>query len=138
MMKQKLETYALVVCFLAVLNIVISFGIASYAIIGVFSPELTMETDDYNVYQSNTSYWNSLRSSCYDSDDENDKKQDKKEVKPPEEELTKQRLEAFSIAVKNEKRDCIQSITQELMYILTSVIALLIFWKIARKAKEPL
>ena len=125
-MKSKLEIYALSVCFAAVVCIIISAGIAGYSVFSVITPELTMSGYSYDKFQSNEAYWKS-KSSC--------SKEEKSDVKPSEEELTKQRTEAFSVAINAEKREGFQSLIKCFMFLLVSGITLLIHWKIARNAR---
>lgn len=137
-MKSKLEIYALSVCFVAVLCIVISAGIAGYSFFKVVTPELTMNTHTYNILNSNKTYWDSKKNTYeYNQLNSNEAKKDScsKEVKPSEEELTKQRNETFLIAVNAEKRQGFQSLIKCFMFLLFAGIALIIHWKIAKKSQ---
>ena len=125
-MKSKLEIYALSVCFAAVVCLVISTGIAGYSVFEIIAPELTMSSYKYDRYQTNEAYWKSITSYLKD---------EKAEVKPNEEELTKRRQKAFVVAVKAEKREGAQLLIRCLMFILASGITLLIHWKIAQKSR---
>lgn len=125
-MKSKLELYALSVCFAAVVCLVISAGIAGYAIFEVATPELTMPSYDYDKYQTNEAYWKS-KYSC--------SKDDKSEVKPAEDVLTKQRLEAFAVEVRAEKREGFRTLIRCFMFIVVSSVTLLIHWQIAKKSR---
>jgi hypothetical protein len=124
-MKSKLEIYALSVCFASVVCLVISTGIAGYALFEIFTPELTMNSYKYDRYQSNEAFLEK-RYSC--------SKEDKETIKPSKDELTKQRLEAFSVEVKAETREGVQSLIRCFMFILVSCITLLIHWRIAQKS----
>ncbi|HEY9161535.1 MAG TPA: hypothetical protein VIS94_10660 [Desulfomonilia bacterium] len=125
-MKSKLEIYALAVCFTSVVCLVISVGIAGYNIIEIINPELTIGSYVYNTLQSNDSFWESRKCN-------NESKV--LPVRPPEEELSKKRKEALAIALKGEKREGFQSLVKTLMFILAGGIALLVHWKIAKKAR---
>jgi hypothetical protein len=126
-MRSKLEIYALSVCFAAVIGLVISIGIAGYSLFEIAAPELTMSAYTYNKYQSNDAFWRS-KETCYEKD--------KPKVRPSEEELTKQRLDAFASEVRGEQRGGVQTLIRCFMFILVSGIALLIHWKIAKKTRE--
>ena len=126
-MKSKLEIYALSVCFAAVVCLVISAGIAGYAIFKVGTPELTMRSYDYNRHQSNESFWKDNNESCSD--------EKKVIVKPSADAITKQRLESFALEFKAERRDGLQSLIHSLIFILIGSITLLIHWKIAQKTR---
>lgn len=106
-----------------------SAGIAGYAAFRIAVPELTISSNDYGRYQTNEAFWKSNSDAC--SDEKNT------EVKPGEELLTKQRLEAFALELKGERREGWQSIIGSLIFILVSGIALLIHWKIAQQARMP-
>jgi hypothetical protein len=129
-MKLLLQFYALPICF----TILICGSIAAYAIIGVIAPELTIATYEYNNYQSNDKYWNSFGTLCRESNGIDAQKA----VKPPEEKLTKQRIESLVSALNIERRNNLQTLIQCMIFTLALVITLLTHWKIAKKAKEPL
>jgi hypothetical protein len=126
-MKSKLEIYALSVCFAAVVCLVISVGIAGFSIFEVAVPEFTMSAYEYDKYQTNDAYWESrLRCS----------REDKPEAKPGEEQLSKERFEAFAIAIKAEKRGGFQTLIRCFMFLLAAGITLAIHWQIAKKARS--
>ncbi len=124
-MKNKLEIYALSVCFAAVVCIIISAGAAGYSVFSVVTPELTMSAYKYDDFQSNDAYWKSKQSCSKESE----------KPRPSEEELTKQRTEAFAIAIAAEKREGFQSLIRCFMFLLVSGVTLLIHWKIAKSAR---
>jgi hypothetical protein len=123
-MKSKLEFYALAVCFTAVVCLIICFSVAGYGIVEITYPELTMRSFEYAKYQSNDSFWEHKQSG-----------QDPKAAKPSEEELTKERLEALALTLKVEKQEGLQDFIKTVMVILASDVALLVHWKIAKKAR---
>jgi hypothetical protein len=125
-MKSKLEIYALSVCFAAVVSLVISTGIAGYAIVSIAAPRITMRSYDYDRFQTNDLYWEKI-SSC--------SKNEPAGSRPAEEELTRRRLEAFDLELESERREGVQNLLQCLMFILVSGGVLIIHWKIARKAR---
>jgi hypothetical protein len=125
-MKSKLEIYALAVCFAAVVCLVISIGIAGYSIIQITAPKITMNSYEYKNYQTNDAYWIQV-SGC---------EKDKARPRPKEEELTKQRLDAFALQVKAEQREGFQSLIKCLMFILVSSIVLFVHWRIAKNARK--
>lgn len=125
-MKPKLETYGLSVCFAMVVSLVISMSIAGYALLEIVTPELTMSSYEYDKYQTNEAYWKS-NNSCSN--------EERSVAKPGNEELTKQRSEAFAKEIESEKREGSQSLMQCFMFILVSGISLCIHWIIARKAR---
>ncbi|MFM9881364.1 MAG: hypothetical protein ACKVOO_13250 [Burkholderiaceae bacterium] len=58
MKKTTLEIYAMAVCFVAVVCFIISMRIASYAVVGIVSPEFTMPSWAYAQHQTNDAFWN--------------------------------------------------------------------------------
>ena len=125
-MKSKVEIYALAVCFASVVCLVISAGIASYSVIGIIAPEITMSSYKYDKYQTNEAYTKSKRS-C--------KKDKEFDSKLSDAEITIKRNESFAIEVNAEKRSGMQSLIKSLMFILVSSLALAIHWKIAKKSR---
>src|SRR4051812_26499256 len=113
-MKSKLEIYALAVCFAAVVCLVISTGIAGYAVFEIAAPELTMRSYTYEKYQTNDSYFENKRPCC----------SEEKKQRPSEDTLTKQRVDAFAVELKGEKREGFQTLIKCLMFLVVSGIAL--------------
>jgi hypothetical protein len=124
-MKSKLEIYALAVCFAAMVCLVVSFGIAGYAVFEIATPELTMRGFSYEKFQTNDLYYENKRSCC----------SKEKEPRPSEDALTKQRLEAFAVEVKGEQREGFQALIKCIMFIVASGIALVVHWRVAKKAR---
>jgi hypothetical protein len=126
-LKTKLEFYALTVCFAAVVCLVISGGIAGYAIVKVISPETTLSSYIYERHQSNFKF----------RSPENCPESDANIVShPSESELTKQRIESYEIELRSERRTGVQTLIESLMFILAGSIALVIHWRIARNARS--
>jgi hypothetical protein len=125
-MKSKVEIYALSVCFASVVCLVISSGIASYSVVEVVAPQLTMSAYAHNKFQTNESYLKSKRSCEKDKDNE---------VAQSDAELTKEREIAFSVALVEESRKGMQSLIKTFMFILVSSVALLMHWKLANAAR---
>ncbi|HLC16750.1 MAG TPA: hypothetical protein VJL89_11050, partial [Thermodesulfovibrionia bacterium] len=99
-MKSKLEIYALSVCFTAVVSLVISVGIAGYSVFEILTPELTMSSYEYDRLQTNDAY-RASKPLCNERENT--------EQRPSEEELTKQRKEAFEMEIRSEKRKGFQT-----------------------------
>lgn len=128
MKKSLLEIYALAVCFATIVCFVVTLGILIYDLVQIANPEFTMNSHEYNRHQSNEAFWKNY--DCrYDS-------KEKEKPRPPEEELTKQRLESYKQAIKSEQRDAFQSLTQSVIIIVINTIFFLIHWRIARRAWE--
>ena len=127
-LKSKLEIYALAVCFMSVICLVVSFGIAGYSIVEMFKPELTMASYTYERYQTNDNYWEGRRSS---------RNSETKEIRPSEEVLSKQRRDEYSAALRGKERSGFQALIKSLMFILAGGITLLVHWQIANRSRVP-
>jgi hypothetical protein len=127
MMKSKLEIYALSVCFSAVVCLVISAGIFGYSVFEILAPELTMNSYIYNNFQTNDAFLKNKNELC--------SKEDKAAVKPDEATVTMQREEGFAVAIKEEKREGLQSLIRCFMFLFVAGIALVTHWKIAKTAR---
>jgi hypothetical protein len=132
MKRTALETYALTVCFFTVACFVISLGIGLYSAIQAATPEFTLDQWTYQRHQTNDAFWQggSGAAPCppYASVDN--------KSRPPEAELTKQRLESYSRAVKGEQRSAMQTLVKALIVLLIDVGVFLVHWRIARHARS--
>ncbi len=124
-MKSKLEIYALAVCFASIVCLIISVGIAGYSIIEITAPKITMSSYKYQNYQTNDAYWQS-KFGCTEKD----------KSRPNEEALTKQRLDAFALAIEGEQRDGFQTLIKCFMFIFIASIVLFVHWRIAKNARK--
>jgi hypothetical protein len=129
MKKTILEIYALAVCFVAVIGLVVSLGIGAYSLIQISKPEFTMNSWAYEPYQSNDAFWTGCGRGRYCGDDH------KKKERPSEAELTKQRLEAFNRAVASEQRDGAQALVKTTIFLIIDIVVLLVHWGLARRAR---
>lgn len=127
MKKSILEIYALAVCFATIVCFVITLGISIYDIVRITNPEFTMSSYEYNRHQSNEAYWKSSNNCGND---------DKKEQRPADEELTKQRLASYQQSIKSELRDAFQSLIQSVIILIIAVIVFFIHWRVARRSRE--
>ena len=128
MKKTILEIYALAVCFVTVICFVACLGVAGYSVIEISKPDFTMRSWDYNQYQTNDAFWKDC-GHRYCSDEE------KKKPRPSEEELTKQRQDAFSRALISEQRDGAQTLVKTLIVMLIDIVVFFVHWVIARRAR---
>jgi hypothetical protein len=127
MKKSILEIYALAVCFATIVCFVVALGVALYDVIQIANPEFTLSSYEYNRHQSNDAFWNNC--SQYDS-------KDKDKKRPPEDELTKRRMEGYRQAVQSERRNAFQGITMASIIILIDIVFFVVHWRIARRARE--
>lgn len=128
MKKSILEIYALAVCFAAIACFAIALGVAIYNAIQVINPEFTMSAYEYDRHQSNDAFWKG-RHNVYDTDKREQKR-------PPEEELTKLRLESYQQGLKSERRNAFQSLTKAVIIMIIDIVFFAVHWRIARRARE--
>jgi hypothetical protein len=128
MKKSILEVYALAVCFAAIACSAVALGVASYNVIEIINPEFTLNAQEYNRHQSNDAFWKG-RHNIYSADK-------REEKRPPEEELTKLRLESYQQALKSERRDAFKSLTKAIIIIIIDIVFFVVHWRIARRARE--
>lgn len=129
MKKTILEIYALAVCFITVACFIVTLGIAMYNIVAVFKPDFTISAMEYSRFQNNDAFWNGCGIGLYCRPEE------KKKERPSEAELTKQREEAYGLALANEQRSSMQTLVKCLLVLLVDAIAFAIHWKIGRSAR---
>ena len=130
MKKTILEIYALSVCFVAIVCLVIATGVAAYCVVQIAAPEFTMSGPTYNQYQSNDAYWASCAPGiryCASGD--------KKMERPPEPELTKQRETGFVNAVTSERRDGAQGLVKSVIFILVAAVVFVAHWYLGRRER---
>lgn len=122
MKKSLLEIYALAVCFVTVICFAIVLGIGLYDILEMSSSEMTIKSYQYQKHQSNEAFTRNWS---------------KKRVKRSEAEITKIREKSYSVALKAEERDAIQSFIRVLIIMLIGIIIFLIHWRLGKYAREP-
>ncbi len=127
MKKSIFEVYALTVCFATIVCFVVALGIAIYDFVRIANPEFTLSSYEYRRYQNNDEYWMSYQHGY-----------NKKGVpRPSEEELTKQRLKSYRLAIKVEKKDAFQSLTICSIILVINIIVFIVHWLVAcHHAKE--
>lgn len=129
MKKTILEIYALAVCFATIVCFVVALGVAIYDVVQIANPEFTMNSYEYNRHQSNDAFLMNYSRGYPGQEKE-------KQQRPPEEELTKQRLESYQQAIKSEQRNAVQSLTTSSIILVIDVIFFLVHWQMARRARE--
>lgn len=129
MKRTALEIYALAVCFVCVFAIVANVAQAVYAIFEINSPEITTRRDfETRATLSNDSYWKWVGPS-------GDKTVT---VRPPEDELTKRRLELRAERLSEESNEGKGHLVSSLIYIFCLAIVLAFHWVLAKRARiEP-
>jgi len=126
MKKTILEIYALAVCFATIVCFAIVLIIGTYDLIRITNPEFTLGSCEHNQHQSNDAFWESKHR--YDPEG-------KEKKRPPEETLTKQRLESYRKVIESEKREAFQSLTLILIILIVDIVIFWVHWRIARRAR---
>jgi hypothetical protein len=129
MKKTILEIYALAVCFVAVVCLVASLGVGAYSLVQLSKPDFTMNSFNYDQYQSNDAFWTGCARGRYCGPDE------KKKERPSEAELTKERMDAFDRAVASERRDGAQTLVKASIVLIIDIVVLLVHGTLARRAR---
>ena len=121
MKKSLLEIYALAVCFVTIICLAVALGIGVYDLLEIVNPEMTLKSYAYQRHQTNEAFTRNWS---------------KDKEKPKEQEITRMREESYSVALKAEKRDAVQSFIRMLIVILIDLVIFLFHWRLARRARE--
>ncbi len=131
MKKPILEIYALAVCFVALVCLIIALGIGVYDLIQIANPEFTINAYEYQRYQSNEAFGRSprieMRGVAPGVPIE--------PTEPSEEELTSQREESYQAALRSERRQAGQSLTMIAIVLVIDVLVFLPHWLLARRRR---
>ena len=131
MKKTGLEIYALAVCFVAIVCLVIASGVALYSAVEIAAPQFTMSGYNYNQYQSNDAFWTSCGPgirSCASGG--------KNRERPTESELTNLRNTAFASALATEQRDGAQTLLKSAIFLLVATVIFTIHWYLAKRVRS--
>ena len=129
MKKSIFEIYALAVCFFAVACFTISFGIGAYAVVGILSPETTMNSWQYNKFQTNDAYWGNptpFREVAAEA---------KPKERPPEAELTIERVSVYKVAIDSERRESFQTVLKTSIIVVIDILLFSLHWALARRSR---
>jgi hypothetical protein len=125
--KTLLEIYALAVCFVTVVCFVVALGMALYSLVGIASPEFTLDTWKYEQHQTNDAFFNSpVGHGCCDE----------KKVRPGEQELTRRRTESYAVAIAAERRENVQTLVKTLIVMVIDALVFFGHWAIGRRARS--
>jgi len=131
MKKSILEMYALTVCFVTVICFIVALGIGFYSLVQISSPSFTLDPWQYNQHQTNDSFWNTGSTYPMPMGGE-----EKKKERPPESELTKQRLESYERVVKVEQRGGLQNLVKVMIVIIINIAVFYAHWRIGKRARS--
>ena len=133
MKKTILEIYALTVCFVTVICFIVALGIGFYSLVQISSPSFTLDSWQYNQHQTNDSFWNT--GSTYPMPMPMGGEEKKKE-RPPESELTKQRLESYERVVEVEQHSGLQTLVKVMIVIFINITVFYAHWRIGKRARS--
>ena len=129
MKKTSLEAYALFVCLVCLGVGAISLATATYDIVQISNPELTLDSYTHRKHQTNDAYWEGT--SSFSSEGRREEKK-----RPQEDELTKKRVESFQLALSEEQRDGKKSLVSAIIAIVIASMVLLVHWRVAKYARK--
>jgi hypothetical protein len=129
MKKSALEKYAYVVCFFAIACFVITLGMAAWNVVELIAPKLTMSGYEYNKYQTDEKYAESLKN------EESCDRQQKPAV-PKGAELSKKRTAAFAEAIQIERRSALQDLAKEVIVLCIVAPVFIFHWRLAAKTRK--
>jgi hypothetical protein len=127
MKKSLLELYALAVCFVTIVCSAITIGVGVYNIIGIYKPEFTLPSHEYERHQTNEKFAMQI---IVDYPNEGRK------TNMSEEEKTRQRVVSYDTALKSESRGSVQALVKVVIITIISVLLFIIHWLIAIRARE--
>ena len=130
MKKSVLEIYALAVCFVGVIAIVISLSISIYSLVEVIYPDFAVNQWEFQKHLSNDKFWEDYRNIKYNST------LNEEPVRPSEEELTRLRNESYSLVLINAKRDSTQILIRSIIFLTISLLFFTLHWKLFKKSQE--
>jgi len=128
MKKSILEVYALAVCFATIVCFAVALGVAIYDGVRITHPDFTMNSSKYDEHQSNDAFFKNNKFRYSDKE--------RNYNRPPDDQLTKERIESYQTAFKSERRDGFQSLTICLIIIIIDIVIFLIHWRLARRSRE--
>jgi hypothetical protein len=128
MKKSLLEIYALSICFVSALTVLVGLATAADALIGIIAPSV-MTTLPYNE-QTNDNYWGTARLQTFD---QNTKVYG---PRPSEEKLTQMRLAAIEQQNENTRLSSIQTAIKSGLMIIIAAIFFAFHWQIAKRQRE--
>ncbi|MGO9119616.1 MAG: hypothetical protein ACLQPD_18650 [Desulfomonilaceae bacterium] len=121
MKRNLVEAYALAVCAVMLFFFLAALGQAIYDIVRIANPEFTIASWNYDRHQSNDAFSKILP---------------KDKSLPPVEELTKMRERSYQDQLRSEKRNGVQSLTRQLIWLLITIVVFAIHWFMAKRVRS--
>ncbi len=133
MKKTALEIYALGVCGLLMIPLVVAGGIAAHSVVQLAWPGLMMPAYEYQRYQSDDAFREHLSSERRPVSDEESPPQ--VADLPTDSDITVLRTSAYLEALERGQRQGAQSIIRCVAFGAVSLVLFLLHWRIARRER---
>jgi hypothetical protein len=125
--KSKFETYALTVCAVAMVALMVAGGFALFGLADVVAPGVMMTEWNRSMFDSNDDYWRTKGRTARVGEDV--------PVRPPEAELTARRKADFEAALRSQRRSGEQLMVHSLGFVIPALVVLLGHWRLARRIR---
>lgn len=127
--RNALETYAMWVCFFAILVFSYCFGSGVYHLMKYSMPEILMTGYEYESFASNDGYCRQSMGDCFEGG-----KTD--EPRLADEAITAKREAALKIAIVGIRHDSLVELIWAVVFAPIAAFVFAIHWRIGRKARE--
>lgn len=132
-----LRRYAGLVCFALVIINAFTISFFLYKLVILVSPEIEMNSHQYEKYMDNTKYASGSRILIKGSDEANSPSDHQKSWKVmDEEEITRTRLEEYSKQLDSVRRESKKSALKLVLFMLTSVILYGYHYRLAKNKPQ--
>lgn len=126
-MKSKVETYALTVCAIAMVALMVAGGFALFGLANVVAPDLMMAEWNRSMFDSNDDYWRTKARTARSGEEV--------PARPPESELTASRTADYEAALRSQRRVGEQFMVRSFGFAIPALIVLLVHWRLARRIR---
>lgn len=131
MKKSLLEIYALLVCLISLGVVVFTSVEILQSAVRIMHPSLDMSNYEYARYQSNDAYWEDKS-----SDNAAQSTACQHEVRPAEEQLSKQRNNQFQIELANIAHQSTKVLVDAVIKSMVFLFIFFLHWQMARRARK--
>lgn len=133
MRKSALYVYALAVCALLIVPLLICGGVAAYGVLKLAWPEMTMPSHEYRRYQSDDAYREYLSSGWARPPEGGSAAQAGEALSDTD--IAQRRPSAFREALERERREGVRDIVRYAVFGLISLTLFLVHWRLARRER---
>ena len=118
------------ICFVTVVILTISLGFGIYNIVELYNPELTMNSWEWEKYQTNDAFFHQMPNQYVDNG-EMPLRENIDEIT-----LTKLRVDGLNIAIKSERRQALQDFIRIIIILFINIVVFIPHWMLAKKSRE--